>query len=161
EVLRGDHLQRALLAAQLALEHGRDLGIDLSEGRGLEVLGKLGHCLATLPTGRDRLVIARTRRAAFLVASATLALTAPAAAQPSNPCKGPEAKHLLCPNLRIGAPAELYVQRTGGRMLLRATSNVKSRGRGPMELHGHRNGRRSMRVNQRIYRTSGGHITVR
>ena len=32
------------------------------------------------------------------------------------------------------------------RTLLRATSDVKSRGRGPMELHGARNGQRSMRV---------------
>jgi len=86
---------------------------------------------------------------------------APTASAAQNPCAGPHAKHLLCPNLRIGAPAELYVQHTGGRVLLRATSNVKSRGRGPIELHGHRNGRRSMRVNQRIYRVGGGHVTVR
>src|SRR4051794_8072861 len=78
-----------------------------------------------------------------------------------NPCETPEAAHLLCPDLRIGAPAEIYVQRVGGRLLLRATSNVKSRGRGPIELHGIRNGRRSMRVNQRIYRAGGGHIDLR
>ncbi|HEX7246093.1 MAG TPA: lysyl oxidase family protein [Solirubrobacterales bacterium] len=84
-----------------------------------------------------------------------------AAATPSNPCIGPEAKSLLCPNLQIGAPADLYLQHGGGRVLLRATSNVKSRGRGPMELHGRRNGPRSMRVNQRIYRAGGGHVTVR
>ena len=39
EVLRGDHLQRALLAAQLALEDGGDLGVDLGQRRGLEVFG--------------------------------------------------------------------------------------------------------------------------
>ena len=39
EVLRGDHLQGPLLAAQLAVEHGGDLGIDLGQGCGLEVLG--------------------------------------------------------------------------------------------------------------------------
>jgi hypothetical protein len=100
----------------------------------------------------------------MLTAAATavvLAVAPAAAAAPVNPCHGPEARHLLCPNLRIGAPAELYVQRTGGRVLLRATSNVKSRGRGPMELRGHHHGRRSMRVNQRIYRAGGGHITLR
>jgi hypothetical protein len=83
------------------------------------------------------------------------------AAPAPDPCQGPQAKELLCPNLRIGAPSELYVQRGGGRVLLRATSNVKSRGRGPIELRGHRDGRRSMRVNQRIYRAGGGHVTVR
>jgi hypothetical protein len=82
-------------------------------------------------------------------------------ATPPNPCHGPGAAQLLCPNLRIGPPSDLYVQAGGGRVLLRATSNVKSRGRGPIELHGQRNGRRSMRVNQRIYRAGGGHLTVR
>ena len=77
-----------------------------------------------------------------------------------NPCEGPEAKHLLCPDLRIGKPSELYVERTGGHVLLRATSDVRSRGRGPMELRGRRNGWHSMRVNQRIYKAGGGHITL-
>ena len=36
----------------------------------------------------------------------------------------------------------------------------RSRGQGPMELRGRRNGPRSMRVNQRIYKTARGHITV-
>jgi hypothetical protein len=45
-------------------------------------------------------------------------------------------------------------------VLLRATSDVRSRGRGPMELHGKRDGQRKMRVRQRIYRAGGGHITV-
>jgi hypothetical protein len=91
---------------------------------------------------------------------AVLASGTAAAAEPG-PCHGPEAHALLCPNLRIGPPSDLYVQAGGGRVLLRATSNVKSRGRGPIELHGQRNGPRSMRVNQRIYRAGGGHVTVR
>jgi hypothetical protein len=82
------------------------------------------------------------------------------AAAPVNPCEGPQAKHLLCPNLRIGRPSDVYVERRGGRTLLRATSNVKSRGRGPMELHGARNGRRSMRVSERIHRRGGGRLVV-
>ena len=77
-----------------------------------------------------------------------------------NPCAGPEAKVLLCPNLRIAPPHELYVDHAGGRTRLHATSDVRSRGRGPMELHGTRNGWRTMRVRQRIYRAGGGHITV-
>jgi len=96
--------------------------------------------------------------ATSLLVFSTAAATATAA---ENPCAGPEAKRLLCPNLRIAPPSELYLQSGGGRVLLRATSNVKSRGRGPMELRGHRNGPRSMRANQRIYRVGGGHITLR
>ena len=79
----------------------------------------------------------------------------------ADPCAGPEAKLLLCPNLRIGPPHELYLQPAGpGHVLLRATSDVRSRGLGPIELRGRRDGPRSMRVNQRIYRKGGGHITV-
>jgi hypothetical protein len=78
-----------------------------------------------------------------------------------NPCQGPGAKHLLCPNLRIAPPSEMYVSGYEGKLLLRATSNVESRGRGPIELHGQRDGPKKMRVTQRIYRVGGGHITVR
>ncbi|HMI82036.1 MAG TPA: lysyl oxidase family protein [Solirubrobacterales bacterium] len=102
-------------------------------------------------------------RARFLFASlALLPALAPAASSAAvdNPCAGPEAQQLLCPNLRIGPPSELYAQKAGGQVLLRATSDVRSRGRGPMELRGRRDGWRSMRTNQRIYRAGGGHITV-
>lgn len=88
-------------------------------------------------------------------------LPAGAAAAAPNPCQGPEAADLLCPNLKIGVPSDLYAQRSGGRVLLRATSDVKSRGLGPLEVRGIRNGPRSMRVNQRIYRAGGGHIDLR
>jgi hypothetical protein len=88
-----------------------------------------------------------------------LATAAPAAAA-ENPCAGPEAAHLLCPDLRIGPPTDLYLQAARGRELLRATSDVRSRGRGPMELRGIRNGGRTMRTNQRIYRAGGGHVDV-
>lgn len=92
-----------------------------------------------------------------------MAAALPAAAQAGagNPCSGPRAHALLCPNLRIGRPSDLYVQDAGGRQLLRATSDVRSRGRGPMELRGRRSGWRTMRTNQRIYRAGGGHIDVR
>jgi hypothetical protein len=98
----------------------------------------------------------------FLPALALIALALPAAASAAvnNPCEGPEARSLLCPNLRIGPPSEIYAQKVGGHVLLRATSDVRSRGRGPMELRGNRNGWHSMRVNQRIYRVGGGHITL-
>jgi Lysyl oxidase len=89
-----------------------------------------------------------------------LALSPVARAAVDNPCEGPEARFLLCPNLRIAKPSELYVQRAGSQVRLRATSDVQSRGTGPMELRGRRDGPRSMKVNQRIYKKGGGHITV-
>jgi hypothetical protein len=99
--------------------------------------------------------------AAALLTVAAATVPGLAAANFEDPCQGPEAHHLLCPNLRIGPPAEIYAQDAGGRVLLRATSDVRSRGRGPMELRGTRNGFKSMRVNQRIYWAGGGHIDVR
>lgn len=96
-----------------------------------------------------------------LAVASSLAAAPTATAAFDNPCLGPEAASLLCPNLRIGPPADLYIQAGGGRLLLRATSDVRSRGRGPMELHGQRNGPRSMRANQRIFKAGGGHIDVR
>lgn len=107
---------------------------------------------------RARLLVAATVLGLLL---ATLAPGA-AGAAPENPCQGPLARHLRCPNLRIGPPSEMYVQYVNsGRVLLRATSDVRSRGLGPIELHGRRNGWRTMRVNQRIYRKGGGHVDVR
>jgi hypothetical protein len=84
-----------------------------------------------------------------------------AAAATKNPCIGPGSGHLLCPNLRIGTPSEMYLSTYEGKTLLRARSDVESRGRGPIEVRGHRDGPRSMRVTQRIYKAGGGHITLR
>jgi lysyl oxidase len=105
----------------------------------------------------------RPRISALVAATALIAFLLTAApALADNPCTGPEAAHLLCPNLRIGPPSDLYVEDAGPhRILLRATSDVRSRGRGPMEVRGRRNGPRSMRTTQRIYRVGGGHIEVR
>ena len=101
----------------------------------------------------------------MLVAAALTAFAAAPtanAAPVENPCEGEQARTLLCPNLRIGPASEIYLQDNGsGRELLRATSDVRSRGRGPIELRGRRNGWRTMRTNQRIYRAGGGHIDVR
>jgi Lysyl oxidase len=111
--------------------------------------------------------------ASALVLAAAIVVAAPAggaAPNPSghhtwkaaeDPCRGPEAKRLLCPDLRIGPPSEMYVSSYDGKTLLHATSDVESRGRGPMELHGQRDGPKQMRVTQRIYKRGGGHITVR
>jgi hypothetical protein len=102
-------------------------------------------------------------RARFLILALVLialALPASAPAAIENPCEGSEARLLLCPNLRIAPPSEIYAQAVDGHVLLRATSDVQSRGKGPMELHGRRDGPRSMKVNQRIHKKGGGFITV-
>jgi Lysyl oxidase len=105
----------------------------------------------------------RTRATLAIAALALLFIvpTAAAEAEVANPCEGPEAQQLLCPNLRIGKPSELYEDAHGGKLLLRATSDVKSRGTGPMELRGRRDGWHTMRVNQRIHRKGGGRLVLR
>lgn len=109
----------------------------------------------------DSLRPVRTR---VLLAALALLLVAasPAAAAPAveNPCETSEARFLLCPNLRIAPPSEIYAQKVDGHVLLRATSDVESRGKGPMELHGRRDGPRSMKTNQWIYKKGGGHIVL-
>jgi Lysyl oxidase len=103
-------------------------------------------------------------RAPIALLAGLIALsTSPAGAQPPkprNPCMTREARHLLCPDLRIGRPSEIYVDREDGRTLLRATSDVESRGKGPMELRGHRDGPRTMRVDERIHRKGGGLLVL-
>jgi hypothetical protein len=96
-----------------------------------------------------------------IVALALLSIVPSAAAAAANPCEGPEARRLLCPNLRIGKPSEIYEDGYDGKLLLRATSDVESRGKGPMELRGHRDGRHTMRVTQRIHRKGGGRLVLR
>jgi hypothetical protein len=114
------------------------------------------------------LAVAVVLAAALAVAAPTVGAAPPAgttkATAPKvskDPCKGPEAKHLLCPDLRIGPPSEMYVSSYQGRTLLHATSDVRSRGRGPMEVRGIRDGRKRMRVTQRIYKVGGGHVELR
>jgi hypothetical protein len=72
------------------------------------------------------------------------------------PCLGPQRVRLRCPDLLMGTPADMYAQRTpAGRVLLRATNNVKSRGRGPVMLRGRRTGPEEMAARQHIYRVNG------
>ena len=92
--------------------------------------------------------------------------SSPLAAPPPRPGEGREPLRTAPRRGNCSAPTCGSARRpnstsstTGGGTLLHATSDVRSRGRGPMELRGRRNGRRTMRVNQRIYRVGGGHIT--
>ena len=99
---------------------------------------------------------------ALAIAVLSLLAAAPVgAAKTANPCESTQARELLCPNLRIGKPAEIYETHYEGKTLLRATSDVKSRGKGPIELRGHRDGWHAMRVNERIHRKGGGVLVVR
>ena len=105
------------------------------------------------------------RRLSLALAGACFALLflAPSAlAVAGNPCEEPGAEQLLCPDLRVGPAADLYVERSGGGYgygggtLLHAGNDIRSRGRGPMELRGQRYKRNWMRANQAIYRVGGG-----
>jgi Lysyl oxidase len=98
---------------------------------------------------------------------ATAAIAAPGGAgtpgggAPDNPCQGPEARKLLCPDLEVDTAEDLYVERGGaygygGGVLLHAGNDIQSRGRGPMELRGRRYKPNWMRANQAIYRVGGG-----
>jgi Lysyl oxidase len=109
-------------------------------------------------------------RAALSIAlccAATLAGTALAtrpsqAQQPraENPCIGPQARLLLCPDLVMNRPWSMYAERYHGRTLLRAGNAIDSIGKGPAELFGTRIGPRFMRARQRIYKRGGGRIGV-
>jgi hypothetical protein len=82
-------------------------------------------------------------------------------ARDPNPCLGAQAKRLLCPRLTISKPQAMYFdRRPSGHLVLRSTSSLNSVGKGPVELHGRRTGRLTMRATQRIYRRGGGHVKV-
>jgi hypothetical protein len=82
---------------------------------------------------------------------------------PNNPCLTEAAKRLLCPDLRIAAPSELYIDTAirPGKRLLRATNNIRSRGLGPAELRGIKIAPGTMRANQGIYKRGGGRLVIR
>jgi hypothetical protein len=98
------------------------------------------------------------------VVAAVLALAPPAgplAADEPNPCTGPHAARLRCPDLQMGVPADLYLDGYEGRKVLRAANNLKSRGEGPVMLRGYRTGKRTMRARQHIYRVDGSRLIER
>ncbi len=94
--------------------------------------------------------------------AAPAAPSAPEAPPVANPCLGPEAPKLRCPDLEMGKPADMYVQRTPhGHVLLRATNNVKSRGLGPVMFRGRRTSRDEMTARQHIYRVDGSQLVLK
>lgn len=118
----------------------------------------------------------RLPRAGLAALLALLALPAVASAQgqpapegpapeeeqvPENPCERP-LLDLLCPDLRMSPPYDLRIDRSvrRGRVVLRAANSINSRGTGPAELFGRRDGRYTATADQRIWRRGGGKMTV-
>jgi hypothetical protein len=108
-------------------------------------------------------ILGRVRIRLAVVAALLLAfLLAAPLARADNPCAGPQARLLLCPDLRVGPAEDLVLERQGGGYgygggaLLYAGNDIRSRGRGPMELRGKRYERNWMRANQAIYKVGGG-----
>ena len=104
--------------------------------------------------------------AGALVLAAGVPAAAPVAAgqapEPANPCLGPLAAELLCPDLVMRPPYDLRIDRRTrpGRVLLRAANSIDSVGREPAELRGRRDGALTMAARQRILRRDGTRLTV-
>jgi hypothetical protein len=102
--------------------------------------------------------------AAFFVLLGATGGAAPRIAPDPNPCLDPiQSAELLCPRIALSRPAHMYFDRRTrrGRLLLRAQNSINSVGDGPIEFRGRRTGPNTMSAVQRIYRRSGGAITVR
>jgi lysyl oxidase len=95
---------------------------------------------------------------------AVAALAAPAASRSAqvedNPCLGPDAALLRCPDLIMRRPYGLYTDRLtrAGHTLLRAGNVIDNAGAGPAELYGTRTSERFMRGRQRIYTRDGARL---
>jgi len=96
--------------------------------------------------------------ASLLVVMTGLSLSAGAAGQGNGPCQArTNLANLYCPDLQIAKPRDMYAQHINGKVLLRSTNDIQSRGRGPMELRGRRDRKRSMNVTQAIRKRGGGY----
>lgn len=75
------------------------------------------------------------------------------------PCAQPDARErLLCPDLRMRRPFDLWFSTTAGKLVLHAANDIESRGLGPLEIRGKRITRAKMLAHQVIYRRGGGKI---
>ena len=79
-----------------------------------------------------------------------------------NPCIGPQAPTLRCPDLVMRRPYGLYTDRLtkAGHTVLRAGNVIDSVGDGPAELRGSRIGPSFMSARQAIYMRGGGRMLV-
>ncbi len=101
---------------------------------------------------------------AFVAAAEPPAGSPPQRAQvDDNPCIGPFAAGLRCPDMVMRRPWGLYLDKRSkrGRALLRAGNVIDSVGAGPVELHGVRSSRVFMDARQRIHKRGGGRLAVR
>jgi hypothetical protein len=80
--------------------------------------------------------------------------------RPLNPCYGPDKGLFLCPNLRMGTPANVSLGHRGRRTILYSANSLDSRGTGPASIRGVRNGRYTMAAKQLLHRRDGRVIAV-
>ena len=81
------------------------------------------------------------------------------AARPRTPAQGPDRGHLLCPNLRIGPPSDLYVEQRrhgGAGAAARDQRRRAPAAAGRWSCAASATAGARMRVNQGIYRAGGG-----
>jgi hypothetical protein len=103
---------------------------------------------------RTALALSALAAAALLPIGSSGALTVTPAL---NPCKGPDAAKLYCPDPRMSPPYKLRLDRSiKGHVVLRAGNSIDSRGRGPAELRARRTGHDRMAAKQAIHRVGGG-----
>src|SRR6476661_5620879 len=111
---------------------------------------------------RPRLVAMITTLVLLTGAAAAAQEPPPAPPPPVNPCVGPGSAKLRCPDIRMGKPADMYAEHTpGGHVLLRATNNVESRGKGPVIFRRRRTGGDEMSARQHIYRVDGTELVLK
>lgn len=80
--------------------------------------------------------------------------------RPLNPCAGPDAGQLRCPNLVMSRPSSVSLGRRGGRAILYSTNSLDSVGAGPASLRGTREGRFTMSAVQLLHRRSGAPLHI-
>jgi hypothetical protein len=110
-------------------------------------------------TRRRRPLAAAALGLASLVGVAAAQEPPPAPLPPGNPCAD---VNLLCPDLVMRPPSDIQVDRREirGRILLRSRNSIDSRGLGPAELRGRRDGLKTMDARQVIHRTDGSKVYV-
>ena len=165
EVLRGDHLQRPLLAAQLPSRTAAISGSTSASGAVWKFSGSSAH------GGDDSNgsgypgpgeTARRLRRVLLLAFWRPPRPPSPRPPPPSraaeNPCLGKQRDELLCPNLRIGPPTELYIQPPAAERPAAGDQRRPQPRPRPDRAAGQAQRLAVDGVNQRIYRKGGGHI---
>lgn len=97
------------------------------------------------------------------LAAGAFAQAPPEPEEDPNPCLGPEAAQLRCPDLRMATPRDFSIDKRTrrGRRLLRMRNSIDSVGLGPASLRGRRDGLKTMNAYQVIERARGRRKLVR